>query len=263
MKRIEGGICAIEGVRACGVKHDKYGLALIAASGAAAGVFTKNKIKAAPLSLTEEHLKRGRLDGIIANSGCANAYTENRGIEDAGKMAEMLASFLSVDKGSIGVASTGVIGVHLDLDLISEMFDEIKSKLGNSPDASLDAAKAIMTTDTAVKEIAVEHEGIRVSGIVKGAGMIEPDMATMLAFLYTDAIVSKDDMLEALKDAVDDSFNMLVVDGDTSTNDIVLITSTGAKKCSFNAFKEALSYVCIELARMIARDGEEIGRAHV
>jgi glutamate N-acetyltransferase/amino-acid N-acetyltransferase len=256
MKRIEGGICSIEGVRACGVKHGKYGLALIAASGTAAGVFTRNKIKAAPLSLTEMHLEGGLLDGIIANSGCANAYTGNRGIEDAAKMAEMLASFLGTKQSSIGVASTGVIGAYLDLDLIEEMFSEIKFKLANSPEASHNATKAIMTTDTALKEIAVEHEGIRVAGIVKGAGMIEPDMATMLAFLYTDAKVSRDEMLEALKVAVDDSFNMLVVDGDTSTNDMVLITSTGTKECSLDAFKESLGYVCIELAKMIARDGE-------
>lgn len=256
MREIEGGICAIEGVRACGIKHDRYGLALIAASGPAAGVFTQNKIKAAPIIFTAENIKAGWLDGIIANSGCANAYTGQRGVLDSGRMADIFASFLKTDSKRIGVASTGVIGIPLDLKKIESLFEEVKSKLRRSPDASREAAIAIMTTDTAVKEIAVQHKGIKVAGIAKGAGMIEPNMGTMLVFIYSDVVVSPKMLGEYLLDAVNESFNMLIVDGDTSTNDVVLLTTTQAKDCDPGDFREALGYVCTELARMVARDGE-------
>lgn len=256
MKRIDGGICAVAGVRAAGARIGKYGVALIAASGAAAGMFTTNKIRAAPLDVTAEHIIGGRLDGIIANSGCANAYTGGRGLDDARKMARLFADFLGTDEKKIAVASTGVIGRYLDLKLIASLFDEARLNLRSDPGASKEAAKAIMTTDTRVKEIAVEHEGVHVAGIVKGAGMIEPNMATMLCFLYTDADLSQAVLYGCLAGAVKDSFNMLTVDGDTSTNDIVILTATGANKISIDAFSEALRYVCIELARMMARDGE-------
>lgn len=256
MKRIEGGICAVDGVRAAGARRGKYGLALIAASGTAAGVFTTNKIRAAPLDVTAQNLRGGRLDGIIANSGCANAYTGDKGIEDARAMARMFAEFLGTDPSRIGIGSTGVIGRYLDFGLIREDFEEAKSRLRSTPDASLEAVRAIMTTDTRAKEIAVEHQGIRVAGITKGAGMIEPHMATMLCYLYTDADLPADVLHACLADAVEDSFNMLIVDGDTSTNDMATLTATGARKCSVQDFSEALKYVCIELAKMMARDGE-------
>ncbi len=262
MKRIKGGICAVPGVRAAGIRQGKYGVALIAASGAAAGMFTTNKIRAAPLDVTAQHLSGGYLDGIIANSGCANAYTGKRGLEDAQAMAELLADYLKTDAGKIAVASTGVIGRYMDMALVSRLFEDAGSKLRNAPEASEEATRAIMTTDTKVKEIAVEHEGLRVAGIVKGAGMIEPNMATMICFLYTDADLPASTLKECLADAVRDSFNMLTVDGDTSTNDIVLLTATGRAKGSIQgaqsvqSFKEALMYVCTELAKMMARDGE-------
>jgi glutamate N-acetyltransferase/amino-acid N-acetyltransferase len=256
MKRIEGGICAVSGVRAAGARQGKYGVALIAASGAAAGMYTTNKIRAAPLDVTVQHLSGGHLEGVIANSGCANAYTGQRGLEDAHAMTKLLADHLETDAGKIAVASTGVIGRYMDMTLVSRLFDEARSKLRNAPDASAEAARAIMTTDTKVKEIAMEHEGLRVAGIVKGAGMIEPNMATMICFLYTDADLPAEALKECLADAVRDSFNMLTVDGDTSTNDTVLLTATGKARGSVQAFKEALRYVCIELARMMARDGE-------
>lgn len=256
MKRIDGGICAVAGVRAAGIRKGKYGVAVIAASGAAAGMFTTNKIRAAPLDVTAEHLIGGRLEGVIANSGCANAYTGARGLEDARIIASLLADFLGTDERKIAVASTGVIGRYLDMELIASLFDEAKSKLRSDSDASQEAAMAIMTTDTRVKEIAVEHEGVRVAGIVKGSGMIEPNMATMLCFLYTDADLPQAALHKCLADAVEDSFNMLTVDGDMSTNDTVVITATGIKKTSTEAFSEALRYVCTELARMMARDGE-------
>ncbi len=257
MKRIEGGICAISGVRAAGARQGKYGLALMVASGAAAGMFTTNKVRAAPLDVTSEHLESvGHLEGIIANSGCANAYTGQRGQEDAKSMARLLASFLGTEERKIAVASTGVIGRYMDMAMISELFDQAKARLRSDSQASAEAARAVMTTDTRVKEIAVEHKGLRVAGIVKGSGMIEPNMATMLCFLYTDANVTGEVLKECLRDAVKDSFNMLTVDGDTSTNDIVLLTATGKVKCRPDDFREALGFVCMELARMMARDGE-------
>ena len=256
MKRIEGGICAVSGVKAAGVRQGKYGLALIAASGTAAGMFTTNRVRAAPLAVTASNLAGGRLDGVIANSGCANAYTGPRGLEDARAMARLLAGFLETDETKIAVASTGVIGRYLDLGHIQSLFKEASAKLGSDGAASLAAERAIMTTDTRPKEIAVEHCGLRVAGIVKGAGMIEPNVATMLCFLYTDATISAERLHDCLADAVADSFNMLTVDGDTSTNDTVLITATGRAKGREEDLREALRYVCLELARMMARDGE-------
>lgn len=256
MQRIEGGICAVEGVRAAGVRQGKYGLALIAASGAAAGMFTTNKVRAAPLDVTAEHLAGGHLDGVIANSGCANAYTGPRGLEDARAMAGLLAGFLKTDEKKVAVASTGVIGRYMDMDIISRLFDEATTKLRSSGEASMEAERAIMTTDTRAKEVAIEHKGLRVAGIVKGAGMIEPNVATMLCFLYTDGDFPATVLRDCLKDAVQDSFNMLTVDGDTSTNDIVLITATGKAKGKVEDFREALRYVCMDLARQMARDGE-------
>ncbi len=256
MKRIEGGICAVSGVKAAGVRQGKYGLALIAASGTAAGMFTTNRVRAAPLAVTASNLAGGRLDGVIANSGCANAYTGPRGLEDARAMARLLADFLETDETKIAVASTGVIGRYLDLGQIQSLFREASANLGSDGAASLAAERAIMTTDTRPKEIAVEHCGLRVAGIVKGAGMIEPNVATMLCFLYTDATISAERLHDCLADAVADSFNMLTVDGDTSTNDTVLITATGRAKGQEEDLREALRYVCLELARMMARDGE-------
>jgi glutamate N-acetyltransferase/amino-acid N-acetyltransferase len=238
------------------VRQGKYGVALIAASGTAAGMFTTNKIRAAPLDVTAQHLSGGRLDGVIANSGCANAYTGPKGLEDAEAMAALFGTFLKTDADKIAVASTGVIGRYMDMALISRLFQEAASGLRITPDASVEAAKAIMTTDTRVKEIAVEHDGVKVAGIVKGAGMIEPNMATMLCFLYTDIDLPVVTLKDCLKTAVEGSFNMLTVDGDTSTNDTVLITATGRAKGNVETFCEALNYVCTELARMMAKDGE-------
>jgi len=256
MQRIDGGICAVAGVRAAGVRQGKYGLALIEASGAAAGMFTTNKVRAAPLDVTAEHLAGGHLDGVIANSGCANAYTGPRGREDALAMTQLLAGFLKTDEKTIAVASTGVIGRYMDMEIIARLFDEAKMHLRSDGEASLDAERAIMTTDTRAKEVAIEHRGLRVAGIVKGAGMIEPNMATMLCFLYTDADFPANVLRDCLKDAVKDSFNMLTVDGDTSTNDTVLLTATGKAKGVVEDFREALRYVCMDLARQMARDGE-------
>ena len=191
MKRLEGGICAVPGVSASGARKGKYGLALIAASGVAVGMFTTNRIRAAPLDVTAENLESGWLDGVIANSGSANCYTGPMGLQDARDMARMMADLLKTDPNRIGVASTGVIGRPMDMEIIESLFQEAKARLRSSPDASQEAARAIMTTDTKVKEIAVENKGVHVAGIVKGAGMIEPNMATMLCFIYTDADLAR------------------------------------------------------------------------
>ncbi len=278
LKFIDGGICAVKGVSAWGVKQDKYGLALIKAEGSAAGVFTRNRVIAAPLILTREHLEGGRLSAVIANSGNANAFTGPEGIEDARDMAKLAAIGPGLDERTVAVASTGIIGHRLDLDIIRSQVGDVTAGLTESAEGSTAAASAIMTTDTFAKEAAVElPDGTRIGGIAKGSGMIAPNMGTMLAFLYTDAAMDAGELGKHLKQAVDKSFNMVVVDGDTSTNDMVLITATGQKDHTMGhaaghakshkvshtightdpeEFGQGLEAVCTALARMIARDGE-------
>ena len=258
MKFIDGGICAVKGVSAWGIKRNKYGLALIKAHGSAAGVFTRNRVIAAPLILTKEHLKEGRLSAVIANSGNANAFTGPEGIKDARDMAKLAAIGLDLDERTVAVASTGVIGHRLDLDIIRSQVGEVTAGLTDSANGSTDAAMAIMTTDTFSKEVTVElPNGTRIGGIAKGSGMIAPNMGTMLAFLYTDVAMDPDELGKYLKRAVDKSFNMVVVDGDTSTNDMVLITATGQMgHTDPEEFGQGLEAVCTALARMIAKDGE-------
>ncbi len=274
LKFIDGGICAVKGVSAWGVKQDKYGLALIRAEGSAAGVFTRNRVIAAPLILTREHLEGGRLSAVIANSGNANAFTGPEGIEDARDMAKLAARGPGLDERTVAVASTGIIGHRLDLDIIRSQMGEVTAGLTDSAKGSTAAASAIMTTDTFAKEAAVElPDGTRIGGIAKGSGMIAPNMGTMLAFLYTDAAMDAGELGKHLKRTVDKSFNMVVVDGDTSTNDMALVTATGqmdhavghtkSHKVSHTMghtdpeeFGQGLEAVCTALARMIARDGE-------
>ncbi len=260
MNFIEGGICAVKGVRAGGIKPAKMGMAVIQAEGNAAGVYTRNKVIAAPLVVTREHIsKTGRLAGLIVNSGNANAFTGEQGLEDARTMASILASKLDVDEELIGVASTGVVGRKLDTNWISTHLDEVMASMGEDADASMKAACAIMTTDTVPKEVAIETEsGVRIGGIAKGSGMIEPNMGTMLAFVYTDADISSDVLHSCLKAAVDKSFNMIVVDGDTSTNDMVLLTATGQSGITPEQtdLQAGLDLVLTDLAKMIAIDGE-------
>jgi len=260
MKIIKGGICAVRGVRANGIKEGKNGLAVIVADSkrlSSAGVFTRNKVIAAPLIVTKEALAKGNLKAVIANSGCANAFTGQRGLDDASWMAQILAKKLKCKPDEIGVASTGVIGRNLDKTWIGEHLDGVYNNLAASEDAGKAAARAIMTTDTSLKEVAVELDnGVRIGGMAKGSGMIEPNMGTMLAFLYTDAALSKEALNACLKIAVDKSFNMVVVDGDTSTNDMALITATGYLECGAEVFQQGLDFVCQSLAKMIARDGE-------
>ena len=257
LHKIKGGICAIEGVRANGIKEGKKGLTIILCDGETAGVFTNNKIKAAPVILTEKNLlSTGRLKGIIANSGSANAFTGKEGYEDAVKMARLLAEAIDSPVEEIGVASTGVIGERIDFDWIQKKFGAVFLKISNTEDASKMANRGIMTTDTREKEFAIEYKGVKIGGIAKGSGMIAPDMATMLSFIYTDAKFSSKVLRRSLMRAVDKSFNMLSIDGDTSTNDTVLLTATGDFSMREEDFQRALDEVCLELARKIALDGE-------
>lgn len=250
-------ICAVEGVTACGMKEGRFGLALIHAEGTAAGVFTTNLVSAAPVELMRKQLKKGHLDAVVVNSGCANAYTGKRGYDDAVAMTTIAGEALGLEPPRVGVASTGVIGRYVDLSLISRQCREIAPMLARSPDAETSAANAIMTTDTFQKHALVRTETFSVGGITKGSGMIAPNMGTMLAFLYTDADVGAAKLKQALKQASRRSFNRVVVDGDTSTNDIALCTATGtAGKVNYHEFCSALETCCRSLAIQIASDGE-------
>jgi glutamate N-acetyltransferase/amino-acid N-acetyltransferase len=250
-------ICAVQGVKAWGMKEGKFGLALIQAQGTAAGVFTENLVRAAPIELMRKQIRAGKLEAVIANSGCANAYTGKQGYADAVAMTESAGAELGVKPAHIGVASTGVIGRYLDLPLIKRQCSAVALKLDNTPEAEIHAAQAIMTTDLYPKHALVEKETFTVGGITKGSGMIAPSMGTMLAFIYTDAEIGAKPLADALKQATRRSFNRVVVDGDTSTNDIALCTATGeAGKVKAAEFSSALEECCRSLARQIAADGE-------
>jgi glutamate N-acetyltransferase/amino-acid N-acetyltransferase len=260
IEEVSGGICAVKGVRAYGRKEGSKGLALIEGGGKAAGVFTLNKLKAAPLLFTKRQLENGRISAVIANSGCANSFTGEPGMRNAEKMAELVASALGVIKEEVAVLSTGPIGAQLDMKLIERQLGVVAEGLTSDDTGSTEAAKAIMTTDTFYKELAISidtGDGAVIGGIAKGSGMIFPHMATMLSFIYTDASLSVEALRRCLKDAVDSSFNMIVVDGDMSTNDMVLLVATGRSGAiTEEDFKAGLNYVCKALAKRIARDGE-------
>ncbi|RXE56890.1 ornithine acetyltransferase [Methanoculleus taiwanensis] len=250
-------ICAVDGVTAWGVKEGKYGLALIRASGNAAGVFTSNKVRAAPVELMMERMRRGTLDAIMVNSGCANAYTGERGYRDAVEMCEIGANALQLDPEAVGVASTGVIGRYLDLDRIRMQTGEVAKNLRRTGEAEDAAARAIMTTDLFPKHAVVKTESFTVGGITKGSGMIAPNMGTMLAFIYTDAEIETPGLHGLLRQATRRTFNRVVVDGDTSTNDVAFCTATGeAGPVDEHDLEVALEEVCRRLAVQIARDGE-------
>jgi glutamate N-acetyltransferase/amino-acid N-acetyltransferase len=250
-------ICGVEGVSAAGIKEGKFGLALIRAEGTAAGVFTSNLMRAPPVRLMQEKIRKGRLEAVIANSGCANAYTGKRGYQDAMQMADIAAAELGIDPGVVGVASTGVIGRYLDLPLITRQAKITAPAISHSESAEEQAAKAIMTTDLFEKHALVRRETFSVGGITKGSGMIAPNMGTMLAFIYTDAEIGAQDLGDSLKKSVKKTFNRVVVDGDESTNDIALCTATGFKgRVNIKEFSEALEECCRLLAIQIATDGE-------
>ncbi len=231
---------------------------------AAAGMFTTSKLKSAPVQLTRQRLERGEAGAVVVNSGCANAFTGGHGLADAAEVASLVAEGIGIDPEGVLVASTGVIGVPLPMKRIRPAVEQIIM----SRDGGHDLAKAMMTTDTLPKETAVSVKiggsGFTVGGAAKGSGMIHPDMATLLCFLTTDAPVERNFLGEVLKEAVDLSFNMVSVDGDTSPSDTVLLLANGmaggepitAKSEQAEAFRQALGQVCVYLARLIAADGE-------
>lgn len=271
IQELKGGICAVQGVKAFGVKEGKKGLAVIVAKGNAVGVYTQNKVVAAPVVITKEKLETngGYLEAVIANSGNANAFTGEDGLKDAAAMGKTLAEKLGVDPKFVAVASTGVIGRKLHIETIQKQICTVLPLLAASEKANEEAMKAIMTTDLVPKGSAVEvrtSQGrFRVGGIAKGSGMIEPNMGTMLAFIYTDIEISADLMAPVFKEIVGRTFNRIVVDGDTSTNDMCLLTATGKSGVAVSsaeetemtiAFQTALEFVMRDLAKKIARDGE-------
>ena len=272
MKIINGGVCAPKGFTAsgihCGIRANKSkkDLALIYSQcpASAAAVYTTNLVKGAPLTVTKKHIENGTAQAVICNSGNANTCNAN-GIEIAEKMCDILAKSLPVKAEDIIVASTGVIGQPLNITPIADGIPALVAGLG---DKSTDAAHGIMTTDTAVKEIAVEFEvdgkTCKIGGIAKGSGMIHPDMATMLVFITTDCAISPEMLQKALSSDIADTFNMVSVDGDTSTNDMVAVMANGMAgndmitedNDGFKAFMKALNTVTVYLCRCIAGDGE-------
>lgn len=232
----------------------------------AAATFTTNKVKAAPILVNMEHIKSKYIRAVVVNSGVANACTGLKGIEDAKNMCSIVSKKLNIDKNEVLVASTGVIGAFLPMDKVEKGIEKAVSDI--SKDGGLDAAEAIMTTDTFIKKCTVElkldGKKVLISGIAKGSGMIHPNMATMLSFIVTNANISKDMLSKALKESVDDSYNMISVDGDTSTNDMVVLLANGQAENKlidkenedYFEFKKCLHYVNCELSKMIAKDGE-------
>jgi glutamate N-acetyltransferase / amino-acid N-acetyltransferase len=271
-RRIEGGITAAQGYLASGVgagiKKKGLDLAVVFSSqpAAAAGVFTLNQVQAAPVLLSKENLKlsRGRIRAILVNSGCANACTGDQGMKDSLLTTRCLASHLKVDPTQILVASTGVIGAFLPVPKVMKGIASAVSALNSQGGGA--AVRAIMTTDTREKSIAVEGriggKTVRIGGIAKGSGMIHPNMATMLAFITTDVQVSPRELGRLLRHVSDRTFNCLTVDGDTSTNDTVLVMANGASNAAVadsrarTFFEKGLTMVCEELAKSVARDGE-------
>ncbi len=230
----------------------------------ATALFTTNKIKSAPVVLCQERLQKGRAVALVANSGCANAFTGEQGLADAAEMAALTANGIGAEAEDILVASTGVTGQPLPMELIKAGLGQIALSI----DGGHELARAIMTTDTVAKETAVAarvgDSEFTIGGVAKGSGMIHPDLATMLCFLTTDAAVEPDFLRSALRQAVDVSFNMISVDGDTSPSDTVLIMANGlagnepisGSSRQADAFQQALDRVCIYLAKAVAGDGE-------
>ncbi len=275
--RIKGGVCAARKFSAnavsCGIKNpdsDRLDLGLIFSEVdcCSAGMFTQNRVKAAPVRLTHSHLKSGDLRMIIVNSGNANACTGPSGLADARTMAKSTGNLLGFKRRQVGVCSTGVIGLPLPMMRITPKFEELVEGLG--PKKGNEFARSILTSDTHEKEFAISFDlngtRIRVGGCAKGAGMINPNMATMLAFITTDANINQGDLRKAVFEATDETFNRITIDGDTSTNDSVLVLANGAAKNpelkrgtkDYDHFAHALRFVMNKLTKAIVRDGERV-----
>ena len=259
----------VAGAVAAGVKQEtttRLDVAIIASTAEhchAAGVFTTNQIIAAPCVITRKHLAKGHLRGIVVNSGNANACTGPQGERDAVAMSAAAATLLRMDPSELGVASTGVIGVPLPMDRIVPAI----GRIALSPSGWDAASRAIMTTDTrpkvAEREVVLSEGTVRIGGIAKGAGMIHPNMATLLTFVTTDAHIDGSALRPMLRAAADDTFNAISVDGDTSTNDTLVVLANGASGVHVGAmdgssFLDALTAVCLDLARAVVADGEGV-----
>lgn len=269
IKDLNGGFSVIENLMVSGAREGKFGVAIIySPNSTASAVFTSNKVVAAPVNYTRNVLKKGIISAVFINSGNANCFTGEQGFKDCETLVELVSTELNVPKDEIAISSTGVIGREMPIDTISKVAYESLSKLGNDPEDSMAAAKAIMTTDTFPKECAIEvtlttGEIVKIAGITKGSGMIAPNMGTMLSFIVTDAVIPSNEINKALKKSADVSFNMIVVDGDESTNDTCLMMANGTSNVEVvhegkldSNFQEALNYICIDLAKKMARDGE-------
>ena len=269
IKELDGGFSVIENLNVSGAREGKYGVSIIVSPNSnASAVFTSNKVVAAPVEYTRNVLKNGIVSAVFVNCGNANCFTGQQGFKDCETLVELVSKDLKLPKEEIAISSTGVIGREMPLDIISKVAYESLSKLGNGPENSLAAAKAIMTTDTFPKECAVEvtltdGDKVKIAGITKGSGMIAPNMGTMLSFIVTDAKMDSHLINKALKKAANISFNMIVVDGDESTNDTCLMLANGSSGIDVvkdgeidSNFQEALNYLCIDLAKKMARDGE-------
>ena len=277
MKVIEGGVTAAKGYKAAGLRAGiKAGktnkdMAMIYSEKEAvcAGTFTKNVVKAAPVFWDKDVVyKEGKAQAVVVNSGIANACTGEEGLSNCKKEAEKAGELLSIAPEHVLVASTGVIGAQLVMDVVEKGIEMLVPELDSGKEAGENAATAIMTTDTHKKEIAVEctlgGKTVTIGGMCKGAGMIHPNMATMLGFITTDCNISKELLNKALKEVIPDTFNMVSVDRDTSTNDTVLLLANGLagnqeiviEDQDYQIFKEALYYVNEYLAKAIAGDGE-------
>lgn len=270
--KVEGGITAAQGFLAagthCGIKKNKRDLALVFSEmpAAAAGVYTQNRVQAAPVIVSREHLVGGLARAILCNSGSANACTGEQGLRDARRMTELAAKALGIAAKEIVVASTGVIGEYLPMDVLEKGIPEIAGQL--SRDGGHEAAEAIMTTDLALKECAfrlvIGGQPVTVGGMAKGSGMIYPNMATMLAFITTDAAIAPELLAKALRYTVNRSYNLITVDGNTSTNDMAVALANGAagnqtiitESEDYHRFLALLQRVNTELAQKIVRDGE-------
>ena len=269
IKYLDGGFSVIENLEVSGAREGKYGVTIIVSrNSTASAVFTSNKVVAAPVKYTKNVVKKGIVSAVFVNSGNANCFTGEQGLKDCETLVELLSRDLEIPKDEIAISSTGVIGREMPIDIISKVAYESISNLGSEPENSLAAARAIMTTDTFPKECALEvtlttGETVKIAGITKGSGMIAPNMGTMLSYIVSDAVIPANEINNALKKAADMSFNMIVVDGDESTNDTCLMMANGASgvevvkdgKIDPN-FQEALNCLCIDLAKKMARDGE-------
>lgn len=276
MEIITGGVTAAKGFQAAataaGIKYqDRMDMAMIVSEtdAVAAGTFTTNVVQAAPVKWDRNVVEEGRpVRAVVVNAGIANACTGAEGMECCRKTAEALEQALQIPSGQVLVASTGVIGMQLPMDKLSAGVKKMAPELEHSPEKGRQAACAIMTTDTKSKEAAVtfqvEGKTVTIGGMCKGSGMIHPNMCTMLSFVTTDLAISRELLQEALKEDVQDTYNMVSVDGDTSTNDTVLLLANGMagnpeiteKDENYRKFAEALHYVNTTLAKKMAGDGE-------